>query len=71
MMIHLFLQCNSLVEIYNERVRDLLTGNDQGRHLRVREHPHTGPYVDGESLCEIFLRGVLCHCSGEKITYYV
>ncbi|ROT73598.1 putative stAR-related lipid transfer protein 9 [Penaeus vannamei] len=37
----------SLVEIYNERVRDLLTGNDQGRHLRVREHPHTGPYVDG------------------------
>ncbi|XP_071528267.1 uncharacterized protein [Panulirus ornatus] len=37
----------SLVEIYNERVRDLLTASDPGRSLRVREHPHTGPYVDG------------------------
>ncbi|XP_042231409.1 uncharacterized protein LOC121872609 isoform X2 [Homarus americanus] len=37
----------SLVEIYNERVRDLLTDCDPGKTLRVREHPHTGPYVDG------------------------
>lgn len=40
----------SLVEIYNERVLDLLTASDPGRSLRVREHPHTGPYVDGEIL---------------------
>jgi kinesin family protein 1 len=39
----------SMLEIYNERVRDLLNPrnprNDAG--LRVREHPVTGPYVEG------------------------
>ncbi|XP_076061694.1 uncharacterized protein LOC143037419 isoform X2 [Oratosquilla oratoria] len=38
----------SLVEIYKERVRDLLaTGPAATRSLRVREHPRTGPYVEG------------------------
>ncbi|KAK7022798.1 stAR-related lipid transfer [Halocaridina rubra] len=37
----------SLIEIYKERVRDLLTSSDASRPLKVREHPHTGPYVDG------------------------
>ncbi len=31
-------------EIYNEQVRDLL--NPTGGRLKVREHPHLGPYVE-------------------------
>ncbi|RLW09909.1 hypothetical protein DV515_00002266 [Chloebia gouldiae] len=39
----------SFLEIYNERVRDLLKQSDRKRPytLRVREHPETGPYVQG------------------------
>lgn len=35
----------SYLEIYNERVRDLLNPASKG-NLRVREHPATGPYVE-------------------------
>eukprot|EP00817_Percolomonadidae_sp_ATCC50343_P000188 CAMPEP_0117419504 /NCGR_PEP_ID=MMETSP0758-20121206/1044_1 /TAXON_ID=63605 /ORGANISM="Percolomonas cosmopolitus, Strain AE-1 (ATCC 50343)" /LENGTH=1020 /DNA_ID=CAMNT_0005200591 /DNA_START=246 /DNA_END=3305 /DNA_ORIENTATION=- len=41
----------SMIEIYNEKIRDLLnpaaTGSDHdsGKGLKVREHPKTGPYV--------------------------
>lgn len=35
----------SYLEIYNERVRDLLNPATKG-NLRVREHPSTGPYVE-------------------------
>lgn len=35
----------SYLEIYNERVRDLLNPASKG-NLRVREHPSTGPYVE-------------------------
>ncbi|MEQ2189261.1 StAR- lipid transfer protein 9 [Goodea atripinnis] len=36
----------SFLEIYNERVRDLLRGEQKKRSsLRVREHPEKGPYV--------------------------
>ncbi|XP_034050743.1 stAR-related lipid transfer protein 9 isoform X2 [Thalassophryne amazonica] len=37
----------SFLEIYNERVRDLLSGVEQKKRasLRVREHPNKGPYV--------------------------
>jgi len=35
----------SYLEIYNERVRDLLNPANKG-NLRVREHPSTGPYVE-------------------------
>ena len=35
----------SYLEIYNERVRDLLNPATKG-NLRVREHPATGPYVE-------------------------
>jgi kinesin family protein 1 len=32
------------VEIFNEKIRDLL--NPDGINLRIREHPHTGVYVE-------------------------
>lgn len=35
----------SYLEIYNERVRDLLNPSTKG-NLKVREHPSTGPYVE-------------------------
>lgn len=40
----------SYLEIYNERVRDLLRRKStQTYNLRVREHPKGGPYVEGET----------------------
>ena len=39
----------SFLEIYQERVRDLLAVRDDGQSLRVREHAVTGPYVQGLS----------------------
>ena len=45
------------MEIYNERVRDLLTSRGGGgsvkQTLRVREHPKEGPYVEGLSRHEV------------------
>ena len=44
--------CCSYMEIYNERVRDLLplgTTNDRYT-LKVREHPKEGPFVEGDAL---------------------
>jgi len=39
---------HSYLEIYNERVRDLLRDQLQPQlNLRVREHPKEGPYVQG------------------------
>ena len=34
------------VEIYNDKIRDLLHPGADSSAFRVREHPHTGPYVD-------------------------
>lgn len=44
------LRPRSFLEIYNERVRDLLRPAEQKKRvsLRVREHPEKGPYVQGE-----------------------
>ena len=50
------MQCTvevSYLEIYNERVRDLLNPSTKG-NLRVREHPSTGPYV--EDLAKLVVR---------------
>jgi kinesin family protein 1 len=35
----------SYIEIYNEKVRDLLNPANKG-NLKVREHPSMGPYVE-------------------------
>ncbi|KAL2728148.1 kinesin-related protein 4-like isoform X2 [Vespula maculifrons] len=37
----------SYLEIYNERVRDLLKPSSSSHNLKVREHPRLGPYVQG------------------------
>lgn len=39
----------SFLEIYNEKIRDLLSDADTftNDNLRVREHPQAGPYVEG------------------------
>lgn len=34
------------VEIYNEKIRDLLHPDADSSAFRVREHPETGPYVN-------------------------
>ncbi|XP_067682675.1 uncharacterized protein [Haliotis asinina] len=60
----------SYLEIYNERVRDLLmtpmVGQVERHTLKVREHPKEGPYVedlsqhsviDGEAFQSLLLRG--------------
>ncbi|KAK7082518.1 putative TRAFAC class myosin-kinesin ATPase superfamily [Halocaridina rubra] len=41
----------SYIEIYNERIYDLLSVGTRTRReaLRLREHPQTGPYVEGVS----------------------
>ena len=42
----------SYLEIYNERVRDLLRDEAQQQlNLKVREHPKLGPYVQGRCQC--------------------
>ena len=44
----LHILCFSYLEIYNERVRDLLRDEvNRQRNLKVREHPKDGPYVQG------------------------
>eukprot|EP00729_Bicosta_minor_P001872 gene1872-7943_t len=37
----------SYMEIYNERVRDLLAMSNRKQNLKVREHKVMGPYVEG------------------------
>eukprot|EP00899_Mesostigma_viride_P014149 jgi/Mesvir1/22735/Mv14138-RA.3 len=37
----------SMLEIYCEKVRDLFHPGADRNNLRVREHPNTGPYVEG------------------------
>ncbi|KAA0196115.1 Kinesin protein [Fasciolopsis buskii] len=46
-----FNQQISILEIYNEKIRDLLVNvpkKNERKSLRVREHPDTGPYVEGQ-----------------------
>lgn len=50
--IHLYIPLFfSILEIYNEKIRDLLVNvpkKNERKSLRVREHPDTGPYVEGQ-----------------------
>ncbi|XP_028326033.1 kinesin-like protein KIF13A isoform X3 [Gouania willdenowi] len=43
----------SFMEIYNEKVRDLLDPKGSRQSLKVREHKVLGPYVDGLSLLAV------------------
>ncbi|KAJ2732851.1 hypothetical protein IW152_003507 [Coemansia sp. BCRC 34962] len=43
----------SYLEIYNERVRDLLNPGSSGKSLRVREHPALGPYVEDLTMAAV------------------
>lgn len=43
----------SFMEIYNERIRDLLSVVDDSVVLRVREHPEQGVYVEGLTRVEV------------------
>lgn len=54
----------SYLEIYNERVRDLLKRNkspSEGGSLRVREHPKEGPYVESKHAFYDFLQKTRVH----------
>ncbi len=53
------------MEIYNERVHDLLetsVGGPQQHNLKVREHPKDGPYV--ESMLCVYKRACCCGVNG-------
>ncbi len=60
---------SSYFEIYNERVRDLLSSTDtRGCELRVREHPKDGPYVEGKMTIKPLLTSwwlTACSCFNE------
>ncbi|KAK4883965.1 hypothetical protein RN001_000236 [Aquatica leii] len=50
----------SYLEIYQERVADLLRGRSSS--LRVREHPKKGPYVEGLTTCLVTNYGHIQEC---------
>lgn len=50
------------MEIYNERVHDLLDPETTRRSLRVREHAVLGPYVDGLSQLAVTSFQVIACC---------
>eukprot|EP00064_Thunnus_orientalis_P016859 superscaffoldBa00003432_g16931 len=54
----------SFMEIYNEKVRDLLDPKGNRQALRVREHKVLGPYVDGLSRLAV----ASYKTSGEKVS---
>nr|XP_022909743.1 kinesin-like protein Klp98A isoform X1 [Onthophagus taurus]XP_022909744.1 kinesin-like protein Klp98A isoform X2 [Onthophagus taurus] len=51
----------SYLEIYQERVADLLRGRE-GASLKVREHPKRGPYVQGLTTCLVTNYGHIQEC---------
>ena len=52
-LVHSFNQQVSYLEIYCERVRDLLSPGGSKTNLRVREHPIYGPYVEDLTKCAV------------------
>lgn len=43
----------SFLEIYQERIKDLLNADDDMNDLRIREHPSLGPYVENLTKIEV------------------
>lgn len=62
----------SYLEIYNERVRDLLGTQDIGHALRVREHRIHGPYVENLSQHPVIdfneIHSCMCRGNQERTT---
>ncbi|KAG0189862.1 kinesin-like protein Klp8 [Apophysomyces sp. BC1034] len=54
----------SYIEIYNEKVRDLLNPRNKG-NLKVREHPSLGPYVEDLSRLAVSSFGDIDHLMDE------
>lgn len=63
---------SSYLEIYNERVRDLLRRKlAKTYNLRVREHPKDGPYVEGwTDLPSLHLLNVQSNCAVVAIQHF-
>jgi kinesin family protein 1 len=61
----------SYIEIYNEKVRDLLNPKNKG-NLKVREHPSLGPYVEDLSRLVVTSFDDINHLmdEGNKVTKY-
>ena len=63
------------MEIYNERVRDLLrpSGSKKGgqeRHtLKVREHPKHGPYVQGKEQRRVVLLDLISRTTVKQVIF--
>lgn len=57
----------SYLEIYQEKVADLLRGRDN-TSLKVREHPKKGPYVQGLTTCLVTNYGHIQECMNR---YYI
>lgn len=62
------------MEIYNEKVRDLLGAQPVGKvqhSLRVREHPKEGPYVEGSGYKNITSSCILSRTITVQFTHSV
>jgi kinesin family protein 1 len=62
----------SYIEIYNEKVRDLLNPKNKG-NLKVREHPSLGPYVEDLSRLVVTSFDDIEHLmdEGNKVNKYI
>lgn len=68
----MFFSVCSYLEIYNERVRDLLRRKStQTYNLRVREHPKGGPYVEGEIETQMLRPDLNARCSDNLTVFFI
>lgn len=59
----------SYLEIYQERVADLLRGRDNSS-LKVREHPKKGPYVQGLTTCLVTNYSHIQECMNRCVVFF-
>ena len=60
------------MEIYNEKVRDLLdsnSGKNAVHNLKIREHPKDGPYVESTSMNRLDTLGRERGRTGDFVLY--